>query len=195
MSSSITPQQATGLRAAGYFLFLVGFLSSFGWIGAIQKYYVIEHQWTAVSATVYSLREESREVKPSSSRQRNFQVFWMEFLVVLDLPQGQCPGSMVPLTTSEPQCTGTVKTPQVKSRANALEWVGRHPQGSKIIIRYDSQSGEMAIGGESIFNIYPWDKIGFTVAILIVGVLMIRAGKRRSARPQYPPGTPEVREE
>ncbi len=119
----------------------------------------------------------------------------MEFLVVLDLPQGQCPGSMVPLTTQEPQCTGTVNTPEVRSRADALEWVRRHPSNSKVIVHYDPQSGQMAFGGESIFNIYPWDKIGFTAVILIIAVLMIKAGRRRSAGPQYPPGIPEVREE
>jgi hypothetical protein len=195
MSSSITPQQATGLRAAGYLAFLIGLLSALGWMNVIWQDYVMEHQWPAASATVYSIREDSREVKPSSTRQRNFQVFWMEFLVVLDIPQGQCPGSMVPLTTQEAQCTGTVKTPEVKSRADAVEWIRRHPQGSKVIVHYDTQSERMTFGGESIFNIYPWNKITFTAVILIGAALMIKAGRRQSALPHYPQSVPEIKEE
>lgn len=155
----------------------------------------MEHEWPAASATVYSMREDSREVKPVSTRQRNYQVFWMEFLVVLDLPQAQCPGSMVPLTAQEPQCTGTVKTPEVQSRADAIDWVKRHPRDSKVVVHYDPQSDRMVFGGESIFNIYPWMKIIFTAVILTVAVLMIKAGRRRLVRPQYPPGIPEVKEE
>ncbi|HEY2168997.1 MAG TPA: hypothetical protein VGJ30_05185 [Candidatus Angelobacter sp.] len=153
MSSSITPAQANGLRVAGYFTFVIGFLSFFGWINVIRQDYVMEHQWPSASATVYSMREDSREVKPSSTRQRNFQVFWMEFLVVLDLPQGQCPGSMVPLTTQEPQCTGTVKTPEVESRTDAIDWARRHPRDSKVTVHYDPQGDRMAFG-VSPFSIF-----------------------------------------
>jgi hypothetical protein len=195
MSSSITPAQASGLRAAGYLAFFIGLLSSFGWINVIRQDYVMEHQWPAASATVYSIRENSREFQPVSTRQRNYQVFWMEFLVILDLPQGQCPGSMVPLTSQEPQCTGTVKTPEVKSRADALDWVKRHPQGSKVTVHYDPQSDRMTFGGESIFNVYPWSKITLTGVILVIAVLMIKAGRRQPALPQYPKGVPTVKEE
>lgn len=195
MSSSITPAQANGLRVAGYFTFVIGFLSIFGWINVIRQDYVMEHQWPSASATVYSMREDSREVKPSSTRQRNFQVFWMEFIVVLDLPQGQCPGSMVPLTTQEPQCTGTVKTPEVESRTDAIDWARRHPRDSKVVVHYDPQGDRMAFGGESIFNIYPWTKITFTAVVLIVAALLIKAGRRRSALSQYPQGVPTVKEE
>jgi len=195
MSSSISPARASGLRAAGYLAFIIGLLSSLGWINTIRQDYVMEHQWPAASATVYSMREESREVRPNSTRQRNFQVFWMEFLVVLDLPQGQCPGSMVPLTSEEPQCTGTVKTPEVKSRADALDWVKRHPRGSKVTVHYDPQSDRIAFGGESIFNIYPWDKITISVVILIIAVFVIKAGRRNPTLPQYPQGVPVVKEE
>jgi hypothetical protein len=195
MSSSITPQQASGLRAAGYLAFLIGLLSAFGWMNVIRQDYVMEHQWPAASATVHSMREDSREVRPSSTRQRNFQVFWMEFLVVLDLPQGQCPSPMVPVTTQEPQCTGTVKTPEVESRADAVSWATRHPRDSKVIVHYDPQSERMTFGGESIFNIYPWTKITFTAVILIVAALMIKAGRRQSALSQYPQSVPEIKEE
>ena len=195
MSSSISPARASGLRAAGYLAFIIGLLSSLGWINIIRQDYVMEHQWPAASGTVYSMQEESREVKPNSTRQRNFQVFWMEFLVILDLPQGQCPGSMVPLTSAEPQCTATVKTPEVKSRADALDWVKRHPKGSKVTVHYDPQSDRMAFGGESIFNIYPWDKITISTVILIIAVFVIKAGRRNSTLPQYPQGVPVVKEE
>jgi hypothetical protein len=195
MLSSITPQQAQGFRIGGYFALFVAFLTSISWIVVIHEDYVIEHQWPAASATVYSMRENSRDVKPASTRQRNYQVFWMEFLVVLDLPQNQCPGSMVPLTTQEPQCTGTVKTPEVRSRADAVDWVRRHPRDSKVIVHYDPQSERMAFGGESVFNIYPWDKITITAVILIVAALMIKAARRQSALPQYPQGIPTIKEE
>jgi hypothetical protein len=194
MHSSITLQQATGLRMGGYFAVFVGLLTVFGWAGAIQDYYVTQHQWPAASATVFSITERSKEVQPVSTRQRNYQVFWMEFLVILDLPQGQCPGAMVPMTTTEPQCRGEVNTPDSRSRADAMDWATRHPRGSRITVHYDPQSGRIVLGGESVLNIYPWGKIFMTAMILLAAALMIRAG-RRSARPQPPYGVPEIKEE
>jgi|ERR1041385_1621950 hypothetical protein len=195
MFSSITSQQANGLRLGGYFAVFIGLLSVFGWAGAIQDYYVTEHQWPAASATVYSITERSKEVQPVSTRQRNYQVFWMEFLVILNLPQDQCPGNMVPLTTPEPQCSGEVTTPHVRLRADAIEWAKRHPQGSTLTVHYDPQSRRMALGGESVFNIYPWRKISITAMILIVAVLMIVAGRRRSVVAQDAHGIPQIKEE
>lgn len=195
MYSSITPQQARGLRAGGYFMMFVGLLSVFGWAGAIQAYYVTEHQWPAASATVYSITEQSKEVQPPSSRQHSYQVFWMEFLVILDLPQSQCPGATVPMTTTEPQCRGEVSTPHSRSRADAIDWATRHPRGSRITVHYDPQSRRMALGGESVFNIYPWKKIFITALILLAAVLMIRSGRGSSANPQNPSGIPEIKEE
>jgi len=195
MYSSITPQQALGLRLGGYFAMFVGLLTVFGWAGAIQDYYVTEHQWPAASATVYSITERSKEVQPPSIRQHNYQVFWMEFLVILDLPQGQCPGAMVPMTTTEPQCRGEVATPYSRSRTDAIDWAARHPRGSRMTVHYDPQSRRMALGGESVFNIYPWGKIFITALILLGAVLMIGAGRRSSTRPQNPSGIPEIREE
>ena len=194
MYSSITSQQATGLRMGGYFAMFVGLLTVFGWAGAIQDYYVTEHQWPAASATVYSITERSKEVQPVSTRQRNYQVFWMEFLVILDLPQSQCPGVMVPMTTTDPQCRAEVDTPHSRSRADAMDWATRHPRGSRITVHYDPQSGRIVLGGESVLNIYPWAKIFMTAMILLAAVLMIRAG-RRSAHPQIPYGVPEIKEE
>ena len=195
MYSSITPQQASGLRLGGYFMMFVGLLTVFGWAGAIQDYYVTEHQWPAASATVYSITERSKEVQPVSTRQRNYQVFWMEFLVILDLPQNQCPGTMVPMTTTEPQCRGEVGTPHSRSRADAIDWATRHPRGSRITVHYDPQSRRMVLGGESVFNIYPWGKIFITAMILLGAVLMIGAGRRSSTRSQNPSGIPEIKEE
>jgi hypothetical protein len=155
----------------------------------------MEHQWPAASATVYSMREDSREVTPPSSRQHSYYVYWVEFTVVLYLPKSQCPGSMAPLTTQEPQCTAEVKTPESKSRADTIDWFKRHPSNSKVTIHYDAQSGRMALGGESIFYIYPWDKIFITVVVCVLAALMLIAGRSQSARPEDAQGVPMVQEE
>jgi hypothetical protein len=83
----ITREQAKGFRLGGYFAFFVAFLSAINWISAIRNDYVIEHHWPAASATVYSIREDSREVSPPSSRQHSYWVYWVEFIVVLDFPR------------------------------------------------------------------------------------------------------------
>lgn len=195
MFSSITPAQAKALRAGGYLALFVAFLSAINWILVIRENYVMEHQWPSAAATVYSMREDSRVVTPPTSRLHSYPVYWVEFFVVLDLPQGQCPGSMVPLTTPEPQCTAEVKTPEVKSRADAIDWFSRHPRNSKLTVRYDPQTGRVALGRESIFDIYPWDKIAITAVAFVIAALMLIAGRKQSDLPQYPPGVPEVKEE
>jgi hypothetical protein len=173
----ITREQAKGFRLGGYFAFFVAFLSAINWISAIRNDYVIEHHWPAASATVYSIREDSREVSPPSSRQHSYWVYWVEFIVVLDFPRGQCPGQIIALTGQHYQCRGEVKTPEVKSRGDALAWFTRHPRESKLIIHYDPQTRRIALGRESVFDIYPWDKIGLTAVIAVVGVLMLAVAK------------------
>jgi hypothetical protein len=191
---SFTPQQAQGFRIGGYFILFVAFVTAFGWIPVLRHYYVMEHQWPAASATVYSMREDSREVTPPSSRQHSYQVYWVEFFVVLDLPQNQCPGSMVRLTTQEPQCTAEVKSPETKSRADTVDWFKRHPRNSKVTVHYDPQSERTALGGESIFYIYPWDNIFLTVVIFAIAALMMIVGRSQSGRPEYAQDVPEVKE-
>lgn len=195
MFSSITPAQAKALRAGGYLALVVAFLSAINWILVIREYYVMEHQWPAASATVYSMREDSRVVTPPSSRLHSYYVYWVEYTVVLDLPQSQCPGSMVPLTSAEPQCTAEVKTPETKSRADTVDWFNRHPRNSRLIVHYDAQSGRMMLGGESVFDIYPWGKIAITAVAFVIAALMLIAGRSQTARPEYPQDVPEVKEE
>jgi hypothetical protein len=184
----ITAQQASGLRLATYFALVVAVLSSINWLSAIHQQYVMEHQWPAVSATIYSRREDSREVTPPSIRQRSYWVYWGELLVILDIPPEQCPGNMVPLTQKQAQCTGTVKSPEAKSRAWAVRWLGRHPVDSRLTVHYDPQSERMWAGGESILDIYPWDKIGLTAILLAVAALMrFLAGMTPSPQEDAPP--------
>jgi hypothetical protein len=181
MDSSIAAAQARGLRTGAYLAFLIAGLSSLNWISTLRQDYVMEHQWPAAPATVHSMNEESRKVEPVSSSGHSYWVYWMEFLVVLDLPQSQCPGRMIALTSNEEQCTGTVKTPKYKSRADATAWHDRHPPNSRLMVHYDPQSGQIAFAGESIFNIYPWDKIGTTAVILVIAAALFIAARRRLA--------------
>jgi len=177
----VTRSQAQGFRLGGYFLFFQALISSVNWLLIIRKDYVMEHEWPAASATVYSMREDSREVRPPSIRQRRYWVYWAEFLVILDLPASQCPGEMRPFDDQQPQCTDTVKTPEVRSRADAVEWFSRHPRDSKVVVHYDPQSESMVFGGESIFHIYPWRKIVLTTAMLVLGIIMVAVGRSAAA--------------
>lgn len=104
--------------------------------------------------------------------------------MVLDLPRDHCPGNMVAATGQEEQCTGVVKTPEVRSRGDAIEWFSRHPRNSKLIVHYNAQSDRMVLGGESIFNIYPWDKIAITAICLLVAALMVAGARSRLALPE-----------
>ncbi len=181
MSSSQRAQQSGGVRLGGYFILVIAFLSSFNWLAILREDYVKEHQWPAASGTVYSIREDSRKVTSPSLRSHEYWVYWVEFFVVLNLPRGQCPGTMMALTRAEEQCTVEVKTPEVKSRANATRWLFRHRPDSQLTVHYDRATGRTWIGGESIFDIYPWDKIALTGIVLLVAVLMIAgAGYLRS---------------
>lgn len=173
----LTRSQAQGLRLAGYFILFMAIISSVNWVRIIRRDYVMEHQWPTARGMVYSIREESRDVQPPSSRSHHYWVYWVEFLVVLDLPAEKCPGEMRLLDHQQPQCTGTVKTPEVRSRADAVEWIGRHPFNSNVMVHYDQQSGSTVFAGESIFQIYPWRQILLTAGLLLAGIVMVALGR------------------
>src|SRR6478672_5757937 len=118
----INKSHAQALRLGGFFAFFVALLFSVNWLMIIRKDYVMEHEWPATTGTVYSMREDSRMVTPASIRVHRYWVYWAEFVVILDLPADKCPVQMRPLDGPQPQCVGTVKTPEVRSREDALEW-------------------------------------------------------------------------
>jgi hypothetical protein len=169
--------QARALLWAGRFFYVIAALSCIAWIGTVHDAYVIEHQWPAAPATVYSALENSQEVQPPSTRQHHYWVYWMEFLVALDLPPNQCPGNILVLANQEPKCTGTIDTPKSRSRLDAVDWVRRHPLNSRVIVHYDPQSHRMGLGGESILYTYPWRKIAITIMILAAAMLMVLFGR------------------
>jgi hypothetical protein len=177
----INQSHAQAFRLAGFFLLFIALLSSVNWLMIIREDYVMEHEWPETSGRVYSMSEESRVVNPASSRLRRYWVYWAEFLVILDLPADKCPGEMVPFEDQHPQCVGTVKTPEVRSRQGAVEWFSRHSRGSKVMVHYDPQSASMVFGGESIFHIYPWRKILLTIALLVPAIIMLAVGRRAAA--------------
>jgi hypothetical protein len=150
----------------------------------------MEHQWPTARGTVYSMREESRDVRPPSSRSRHYWVYWIEFVVVLDLPAEKCPGEMSSLDQKQAQCISTVKTPEVRSRADAVEWIGRHPFNSLVMVHYDQQSGTTVFAGESILHIYPWRQILLTAGLLLLGIVMVAVGRANRFREQ--PNSMEV---
>jgi hypothetical protein len=178
---SINKSHAQALRLAGFFLLFVALLSSVNWLLIIREDYVMEHEWPAAIGTVYSMREESREVIPASSRSHHYWVYWAEFVVILDLPADKCPGQMQPLDGHQPQCFGTVKTPEVRSRQDAVEWFSRHSRNSRVVVHYDPQSASMVFGGESIFHIYPWRMILLTIALLALSTIMVVVGRSVAA--------------
>jgi hypothetical protein len=183
MSLSVKQQQAQGLRLGGYFALFVAFLSSINWLVVVHEDYVMEHQWPAAGGTIYSAREDSREVIPASIKSPRYQVYWTEFTVILDLPPDRCPGTMMGLEGQQ-RCVGEAKTPEVRSRLDAEQWYVRHPRDSKVIVHYDSQSDRMVLGGESILNVYPWRKISITVFIALLGALMVVLGRNWAASPE-----------
>src|SRR5689334_9264679 len=133
---SINKSHALAFRLAGFFLLFVALLSSVNWLMIIREDYVMEHDWPATTGTVYAMREDSRVVNPPSIRSRRYWVYWAEFGVILDLPADKCPGQMQPLDGQQPQCFGTVKTPEVRSREAAVEWFSRHPHNSRVVVHY-----------------------------------------------------------
>jgi hypothetical protein len=182
MRLSVRQQQAQGLRLGGYFALFVAVLSSINWLLIVHGDYAKEHNWPTVSGTVYSATERSREVVPPSIRTPRYEVYWLEFMVILDLPLDRCPGTVMDLEGQQ-RCTGEARTPAERSSNAAEQWSVRHPRGSKVVVHYDTQSDRMVLGGESIFNVYPWRKIVVTVIIALVGAIMVAFGRNWAASP------------
>ena len=97
MPLSVKQQQAQGLRLGGYFALFVALLSSINWLLIVHEDYVMEHLWPAASGIVYSATERSREVVPPSISSPHYEVYWIEFTVILDLPVAQYSGTVLDL--------------------------------------------------------------------------------------------------
>jgi hypothetical protein len=183
MPLSTKQQQAQGFRLGGYFALLVAVLSSINWLMIVHEDYLMEHQWPAASGSIYSATERSREVIPPSISSPHYEVYWMEFMVLLDLPRDRCPGTVLELEGQQ-RCTGEAKTPAERSHISAEHWAVRHPRGSRVVVHYDSQSDRMVLGGESILNVYPWRKIATTFIIALVGAIMVAFGRNWATSPE-----------
>jgi hypothetical protein len=183
MPRSPKQQQAQGFRLGGYFALFVALLSSINWLMIVHENYVMEHQWPVASGTVYSAAEKSREVIPPSISSPHYQVYWIEFMVLLDLPEGRCPGTVLELEGQQ-RCTGEAKTPEERSRIGAEQWYVRHPRDSKVVVHYDTQSERMVLGGESSLYVYPWRKIATTFIIALVGAIMLAFGRNWATSPE-----------
>ena len=177
MRLPINKSHAQAFRLGGFLVFFVALMTSVNWLMIIRKDYVMEHEWPATTGTVYSMREDSRAVNPASSRLRRYWVYWAEFVVMLDLTADKCPGQIRPLDGQQLQCVGTVETPEVRSREEAVEWFSRHPRNSRVLVHYDPQSQSMVFGGESVFYIYPWRNILLTIALLALSTIMVAIGR------------------
>jgi len=182
MPGSVDPNNQTrALRWAAYFVLVIAALSSINWLTTIRQAYIAEHQWPSAGGTVWQMREDSRTVKPPSSRSRDYSVYWAEFQVFLDVPLDRCPGDIW-----QGRCVGTVKTPDVKSRALAVQWFLRHPRDSKVTVHYDPQTARMVLGGEPISVSYPWHSIVTTMIFFAVSAGLLVWARVLSDRNQSP---------
>ena len=176
----LTRSQARALRLAGYFALVVATLSSINWLLIIWRQHVQQRDWPAATATIYDMREHSREVQPPSIGSRAYWVFWAEFDVTLDVPPERCPTHTVMLNGRPSSCNGVVKTPEVRSRPDAVAWFTRHKLQSQITVRYDPQNGRLVLAGESISDMWPWYEITVTLVIVAVGVFLLAIGNNAS---------------
>lgn len=48
----------------------------------------------------------------------------------------------------------------------------RHPLNSRLTVHYSLQERKLWIGGESVADLYPWDKILTTIVVLALSSLM-----------------------
>jgi len=182
MPGSVNPNNPTrALRWAAYFVLFIAAMSSINWLTTIRHAYIAEHQWPSASGTVWQMREDSRTIKPPSSRSRDYSVYWAEFQVFLDLPLDRCPGDIW-----QGHCVGTVKTPPFKTRASAVQWLLRHPRDSKVTVHYNPETGRMVLGGEPISVTYPWDNIAMTMIFLALGAALLVYARVLSDRSQSP---------
>jgi hypothetical protein len=182
MPFSAKQRQAQAFRLGGYFALFVALLSSINWLMTVHEDYVMERQWPAATGTVYSATERSREVIPPSISSPHYQVYWMEFMVLLDFPRDRCPGTVLDLEGQQ-RCTGEAKTTAERSPIAAEQWSVHHPRGSRVVVRYDTQSDRMVLGGESVLNVYPWRKIATTFIIALVGAIMLAFGRNWATTP------------
>src|SRR5690242_4525528 len=180
MATPIGQDRGRAFRWAGYLLLLVAVLSSLDWLATIRRDYVMEHHWPAASGTIYSLTEESREVEPPSVRQRRYKVYWAEFNVALDLPPDRCPGDLMVLGSQQEECHGAARSPASKSPGAAFRWLGRHPVNSRVTVHYDLQERKLWIAGESVADLYPWDKILATIVLLALSAVLFFIARKLS---------------
>src|SRR5689334_15210657 len=180
MPTPISHDRGRAFRWAGYLFFVIALLSSLDWLATIRRDYVMEHHWPAASGTIYNLSEQSREVEtPSIRNQRRYMVYWAEFNVALDLPPDRCPGDII-LLPQKQGCHGVARSPASTSPGAAFRWLGRHRVNSRVTVHYDLQERKLWIAGESVADLYPWDKILTTIVLLALSALLFFIARKLS---------------
>jgi hypothetical protein len=173
--------QAAGLRYAGYFVLVIALLSTIQWISIPFEDYVMEHRWPAASGVVVGRHENQKEVQPPSIGQNRYWVYWAEFEVTLSIPLNQCPVGTTFVNRRPAQCIVEVTSPHRRSRANAIQWLVRHPLNSTMTVHYDRASGRAFAGGESIADLYPWREMGLTVIIAMMAAALLALARKLPA--------------
>jgi hypothetical protein len=127
-------------RYAAYFASVITLISGMsGPLPLVYQQYRAEHQWPIASATVKSFRQPLQTVHPS--RGSSYAVYWMEFLVIVDLPISDCPRPMPTVANGSGLCAGIYRTIGTKSSADAWQWGSRHPILSRVQVHYDPNGG------------------------------------------------------
>jgi hypothetical protein len=155
----------------------------------VYQQYRAEHEWPMAEAKVKSFHQQSRTIHPD--RGWSYRVYWMEFLVTLDLPISECPGPMRTSDHGSALCAGTYRSMETKSAADAWKWGSRHPILSSVKVHY-SPKGEAGnrvfFAGEPASRTYPWKEIfGVFVMMLITGLLFAVAAKQEKRADRLEP--------
>jgi hypothetical protein len=123
---------------------------------------------------------------PGKLRTLYWAAFDIEFKRTTDYRTG---AAWAPGTHGDFPCIASLHSPPSTSWSVANRWLLRHPLNSDVRIFYDPKGAGAVFADESVWNLWPWDKIFAMLGIGAFGSLMFAAAQKRLRALAYlPPG-------
>jgi|tagenome__1003787_1003787.scaffolds.fasta_scaffold20965094_2 hypothetical protein len=173
--------RAKFMRAAAIFCCVVTLLASLPPAYAILSLFNARHHWQPANGEIRSAQEKSAWEQPAGTHGRRSVVYWADFEVGFQPPDGNCRTGETVVPPAEFPCIAHILTPHEKSRQRAVDWLVQYRQNAAAKFLCEPAGPGVIFADTSVGKIYPADKITVLLGMAIFSAIVLSVTQRRLA--------------